>query len=169
MFPLKSLTRWWELGCLPTNRRGTRKGKTLQRQAYLSCTAGFLAFPSLLHRKTKGHSAGVSGKFRTNEWFSQDGHLTCWIHLLRKSRNQTFCRTLKGTVWFHVQEHLKPLGLSLLLGVMTDYLAAWEKPGQKAELCLQWVKLRSRWDCHSYLPLENLLSFRNQIWCIILN
>lgn len=55
MFPLKSLTRWWELGLnfadgsldayLPTNRRGTRKGKTLQHQAYLSCAADFLAFP----------------------------------------------------------------------------------------------------------------------------
>lgn len=88
MFPLKSLTRWWELGLnfadrslgayLPTNRRGTRKGKTLPGQAYLSCAADFLAFPRLLPQRTKGHSmALVHGKFRTNEHFSQDVDLPC--------------------------------------------------------------------------------------------
>lgn len=90
MFPLKSLTRWWELGLnfadrsldayLPTNRGGTRKGKTLQHQAHLSCAAHFdsFAFPGLLHRRTKGHSTVfVGGKFRTNEHFSQDAALTC--------------------------------------------------------------------------------------------
>lgn len=88
MFPLKSLTRWWEPGLnyidssldayLPTNRRGTRKGKTLQRQPYLSCAADFLAFPWFLHRRTKGHpTALVGGKFRTDEHVSQDIELTC--------------------------------------------------------------------------------------------
>lgn len=88
MFPLKSLTRWWELGLnfadrsldayLPTNRRGTRKGKTLQHRAYQSCAADFLAFAQLLPRRTKGHSTAlVGGKFRTKGHFSQDGALTC--------------------------------------------------------------------------------------------
>lgn len=86
MFPLKSLTRWWEPGpnyidssvdaYLPTNRRGTRKGKTLQHQSYLSCAADFLAFPWLLHRGTKGHPMALAGgKFRTDGHFSQD--ITC--------------------------------------------------------------------------------------------
>lgn len=87
MFPLKSLTRWWELGLnfidrsldayLPTNR-GTREGKTLQHQPYLTCAADFLAFPRLFHRRTKGHSTALAGgKFRTNEHFSQDIEITC--------------------------------------------------------------------------------------------
>lgn len=90
MFPLKSLTRWWELGLnfadrsldayLPTNRRGTRKGKTLQHQASLSCAGDldFLAFPGLLHRRTKGHcTVLVGGKLRTNKHFSHNATLTC--------------------------------------------------------------------------------------------
>ena len=89
MFPLKSLTRWWELGLnfidrsldayLPTNRRETRQGKT--QQHYSSPDLCYwLSFLQLLHSRTKGHSTALAGgKFRTDEHFSQDIELTCWI------------------------------------------------------------------------------------------
>jgi hypothetical protein len=68
MFPLKSLTRWWELGpkftdrsldaYLPTNRREQEKGKHCS-QAYLSWVAAVSCFSLVASEEDKGSLDGI--------------------------------------------------------------------------------------------------------------